>query len=410
VSGPPRPGSYRAVWANREIAGLLVAQAASQLGDQVARVAIAILVYRDTGQLVLTGLALAVIFLPDLVGSFLLAPLADRVPRRALLLACDAARLVLVGAMALTVSSQPAWVPLLLLVAASLLTTPFEVARSALFAVILPGDAELVAGQALATTIHMLTQVLGALAAGTVLVLVSPTAALGIDAATFGISFAVVLASVTPRPAVRAGGVSPWAVLSDLREGARELAGDPVRRSLVALACASTVVLMAPEAVALGYRPDLGALAGGALLASVPAGSALGAFLMPRLSFRRQLRLVLPLAAGACLPLFATSVNPPPAVAGALWFVSGVLQAYVLTVIAALALMTPDSSRGRVLGVAAGAFSASSVVVLVVVAWLAGSSGLGPAKVVSLCGAVGLVVVAVARAVWPSEAFRTVVR
>ena len=91
---------------------------------------------------------------------------------------------------------------------------------------------------------------------------------------------------------------------------------------------------------------------GGALLAAVPAGSAVGALLIPRLSLRDQLRLLLPLAALSCLPLFATSVNPPPAVAGALWFVAGVLQAYVLTVIAAVTMFTPRERRGRVLGVA----------------------------------------------------------
>jgi hypothetical protein len=78
----------------------------------------------------------------------------------------------------------------------------------------------------------------------------------------------------------------------------------------------------------------------------------------------------------------------------------------VLTIIAALALLTADAHRGRVLGLASAAFSAVSAAALVFVAWLADQPSIGPARAVSLCGAIGLVVIAVLRAVWPTEALR----
>ena len=142
----------------------------------------------------------------------------------------------------------------------------------------------------------------------------------------------------------------------------RELLGDPVRRSITLLGWGSALFLIAPEAIALAYRPGLTPVVGGVLLAAVPAGSAVGALLLPRVPLRDQLRLLLPLAALSCLPLFATSVGPPPMVAAALWFVAGVLQAFVLTVISAVTMFTDRPHRGRVLGIASAGFNAATAV------------------------------------------------
>ena len=92
--------------------------------------------------------------------------------------------------------------------------------------------------------------------------------------------------------------------------------------------------------------------------------------------------------------------------AGALWFVAGVLQAYVLTVIAAVTMFTPRERRGRVLGVASAGFNLLTAVAFALTGWVAGIEGIGPARAVSLAGAAGLVCVALLRAVWPSEAIR----
>ena len=81
----------------------------------------------------------------------------------------------------------------------------------------------------------------------------------------------------------------------------REIFADPVRRAITLLGWVSALFLVAPEAVALAYRPGLSGAIGGVLLAAVPAGSAIGALLMPRLQLRDQLRLLLP-AGGAVLP------------------------------------------------------------------------------------------------------------
>lgn len=75
-SGP----TWSAVLADREFATLWVAYALSLAGDQLARVALAVLVFDATGSPAVTALAYAVTFLPWLVGGPLLAGLGDRYP------------------------------------------------------------------------------------------------------------------------------------------------------------------------------------------------------------------------------------------------------------------------------------------------------------------------------------------
>jgi predicted MFS family arabinose efflux permease len=400
-------GTYRRVLANGEALGLLVAQTMSDLGDQAARVAVALLVLDETGDLLYSALALAIAYLPGVLGEAVLGTLADRYPRRAIMLACDLLRLVLIAGLAVIVGhSPPLLVVYLVLLLSEFVAMPFGTARAALYVDVVPDRADYITAQGLSRTVYLLTQVVGAVVGGFLVDLVGVGPTLAFDALTFLFSFLVVRLYVHERGVADEAGTSASRILSDVGIGVREIFSDPVRRAITLLGWVSALFLVAPEAVALGYRPGLSGATGGALLAAVPAGSAVGALLVPRLSLRDQLRLLLPLAALSCLPLFATSVNPPPAVAGALWFVAGVLQAYVLTVIAAVTMFTARERRGRVLGVASAGFNLLTAVAFVVTGWVAGIEGIGPARAVSLAGAAGLVCVALLRAVWPSEEIR----
>jgi MFS family permease len=400
-------GTYRRVLANREALGLLVAQTMSDLGDQAARVAVALLVLAETGDLLYSALALAIAYVPGVLGEAVLGTLADRYPRRAIMLACDLLRLVLIGGLALVVGhSPPLLIVYLVLLVSEFVAMPFGTARAALYVDVVPDRADYVTAQGLSRTVYLLTQVVGAVVGGFLVDLVGVGPTLAFDALTFLFSFVVVRFYVSERPVADEAGTTARRLLSDVKIGAKEIFTDPVRRAITLLGWVSALFLVAPEAVALGYRPGLSGAMGGALLAAVPAGSAIGALLVPRLSLRDQLRLLLPLAALSCLPLFATSVDPPPLVAGALWFVAGVLQAYVLTVIAAVTMFTPRERRGRVLGVASAGFNLLTAVAFALTGWVAGLEGIGPARAVSLAGAAGLVCVAILRAIWPSEAIR----
>ena len=399
--------TYQRVFANPEARGLLIAQTASDLGDQAARVAIALLVLQRTGSALFGALALAVSYLPGVLGEAVLGTLADRFPRRAIMLACDLLRFALIlGLAVLGARTAPLAAVYLLLLVSEFVAMPFGTARASLYPDVVADRRDYITAQGLSRTVHLVTQVVGAVVGGFLVDVIGASLTLAFDALTFLCSFLVVRLYVRERSVAAEPGTSPSRLVADVVVGAHELFDGPVRRMITLLGWMSALFLVAPEAVALAYRPDLSGTMGGVLLAAVPAGSAVGALLIPRLGMRDQLRLLLPLAALSCVPLFATSVNPPPAVAGALWFVAGVLQAFVLTVIAAVTMLTPRDLRGRVLGVAAAGFNGLTAIAFALAGWLATVSGIGPARAVSLAGAGGLVMVALLRAVWPSEAIR----
>jgi len=403
-AAPSPEGSFGRVFANPEARGLLIAQAASEIGDQTARVAMALLVLAETGSTLASALALAVAYVPGILGAALLGSLADRFPRRTVMLVCDLGRAVLVGALALLVrGSAPLLVLFALLLASEFMSLPFGTARASLYPDVLPVRSDYVTAQGLSRSLYQSTQVFGAILGGGLVQLLGASTALALDAVTFGVSFLLIVRFVQVRPSADERGTSARRILADLRVGVGELWSDPARRVITLLGWSSAAFLIAPEAVAFAYRPELTPLIGGVLLAAVPAGVTIGGILMTRVPMRDQLRFLLPLAALSCLPLFATSINPQPIVAAALWFCAGVLQAFMLTVISAVTLLTPQERRGRVLGVAGAGFNAATAVSFAVVGWLAGQPSIGPAKAVSLSGAAGLIIVAGLRTVWPYD-------
>ncbi|MEP7025276.1 MAG: hypothetical protein ABJB47_16050 [Actinomycetota bacterium] len=65
--------------------------------DVCGRIAVAVLVFDRTGSGLLTAVAYAAGWLPGIVGSPLLGSVADRLPRRSVMIVCDLVRAVLVG-------------------------------------------------------------------------------------------------------------------------------------------------------------------------------------------------------------------------------------------------------------------------------------------------------------------------
>ena len=80
------------------------------------------------------------------------------------------------------------------------------------------------------------------------------------------------------RPAAGRASGSRRTLVADFREGWHLVFDDPALRALVVLAWGAAVFLIAPEAVALAYaRADgAGPAVGAALMASLPAGAAIG--------------------------------------------------------------------------------------------------------------------------------------
>jgi hypothetical protein len=388
----------------------VLAQVTSELGDHIARVALASLVLQRTDSAFLAVLAFVVSFVPAVFGSALLGAVADRVPRKVVMLGCDLARAGLLAVLALLATdATPVWVLLLLLLVAETFAAPFEAAHRAVVPDVLTDPRECLVGTSLLRVLYQVDQVAGIVAAGAVIVLVGERMGLLIDATTFLLSFAVLAVTLRWRPASRqqpAPDAARRTLVGDFREGWRLVFDDPALRALVVLAWSAAVFLIAPEAVALAYARQDGAgpAVGAALMASLPAGAALGAMAVARLDPLRQVGLIVPLAVGSCVPLLLTSLAPPWQVALPLWFVAGLSQGFMVPLMTTVNLVSPAALRGRVNGLAGAGFSSVTAVTFL----LAGAVDdlASPAVAVTVAAVLGLALVGAAHHSWPAAALR----
>ena len=191
-----RTAGFRDVLAVGEFRALWIAHTQSRLGDQLARVAIAVLVYVRTSSALLTALVYALTFLPPVVSAPLLSGLADRYPRRSVLIATDLGRATLVGLMVIPGVPLPGVA--VLLVAAVSLQPLYSAARNAMLPNVLGGN-RYALGLGLVNTTDSLAQIAGFAFGGMLLALLgSPHTALGINAATFVLSAVLVRCGVRP--------------------------------------------------------------------------------------------------------------------------------------------------------------------------------------------------------------------
>jgi len=388
-----------AVLASREYRALLAAYTVSMAGDQFARVALSVLIFERTRSPALTALTYALTFLPDLVGGPLLAGIADRCPRRTVMITADGLRAVLVAVMAIPGTSFP--VIAVLLVVVQLAGAPANAARGALLPQIL-GDDDYPAGQAGLSSAGQAAQVAGFAGGGALVVAIGTSGVLVADAATFGASMALVLLGIRPREAsaktteiVKRG----WG--SDLVAGARLVATTPRLRALIAFACISGIYI-AGEALAAPYAAELGGgpTLVGLLFAGFAAGAVAGMLVLTRLSGPTQLRALPLLAVGSCLPLVVCLINPPAPIVVLLFVLSGIASGYQVTASTTFMRSVPDDRRGQAFGLAVTALKVSQGIGV----GLAGvvAEGLGPHGTVALAGGVGVLAAVGVGLVWRS--------
>ncbi len=413
AADPVRRPTYRDVLRHREFRGLVVAQVTSELGDHVARVALASLVLARTESAFLAVLAFVVSFLPAVFGSALLGALADRLPRKVVMLGCDLARAGILAVIALlAVDSTPVWALLALLLVAETFSAPFEAAHRAVVPDVLPDPRECLVGTGLLRTLYQVDQVVGIVAAGVVIVAVGERVGLMLDVGTFLVSFLVLAFTLRWRPAaaLEPGTTARRSLLDDFREGWRLVFDDPALRALVVLAWSAAVFLIAPEAVALAYAREDGAgpAVGAGLMASLPAGAAVGSFLVARLDPLRQVRLIVPLAVASCAPLMLTSLAPPWQVALPLWFVAGASQGFMVPLMTTVNLVSPVGLRGRVNGLAGAGFSTVTAATFLLAGAMADLAT--PAVAVTVAAVIGLGLVGSAHRTWPAGELRRAAR
>jgi Major Facilitator Superfamily len=368
---------------------LYVAETQSELGDQLARVALSALIYSRTGSAAETALTYALTFLPAILGGGVLSGLADKYPRRIVLIVVDVVRAGLVATMA--VPGLPLWTLFALLVVAVFLGPAFYSAEVSFIASILDGDYYRVA-----TGLRMMTsqvaQVVGFAAGGALVAVFSPRWALGIDAATFAISSLLVGFGTrhlsgrgTGRHRSDDGQVAP----TSLRASILALWRDGELRALIGLSWLAAF-FVAPEGLAAPYAHQIGAgtSAIGILLAAIPLGSVVGAFIVLR-AVRHDLRvrLIGPMAVLAGLPLIVCANHPGLGVSLTLWCLSGVFGAYQLDAITALVQRIGDTWRGRAVSLLGAGLTAMQGLGLIAFGIVAQLSNAGSA--IGVAGAVG---------------------
>ena len=393
IFGSPAAAPERArvgtVWACREYQGLWAAQAVTLLGDQIARVALALLVFDRTRSATASAAAYAVTLLPAVLGGPLLAGIADRHPRRAVMIRCDVACAALTAAVAVPGMPLPVLFGLIFVV--SLLDAPFGAARSSLVRDVFPGDDD---RYAVATTIGGITlrasQILGFTLGGVLVAVVGVRPALLADAVTFGISAVIVRATVTARPTAIHDREPGHHLLADLRDGARLVFGEPRLRLLTVYAwLAAFHVVPVGLAVPVAAHHAGGPIAAGILLAAPAAGTAAGmiALTVGIRDRKRRAGLIGPLAVLAAAPLIGCATDPPLPVTAVLWAVAGAGTAYQLVANVAFVSAVPDEHRGQAFGLVVAGLLAGQGAAMIAAGAVA--DAVNPSVVVAAAGVAG---------------------
>jgi len=378
-------GEFRALWA---------AQILTELGDRLALVALTFLVYDRTGSALLAAVAYAAGYVPWVVGGLVFSGLGDRLPRRRVMVCCDLIRAVLVGAM--LVPQVPVAGLVAILYATTMAQAPFEAARSAILPDVLQGERYALAVAVMQTSFRV-AMVAGAAAGGLVVAFAGARPALGVDAATFAASAALVRFGTRARPA--AAGQSVGAV-RQLGEGARLLLRDKSIRTLMMIGWLFALYSI-PEGIAAPYAARLsgGPMAAGLIIASSQAGAVLAApVFTKRIGPLTRLRWMGPMAVAACAVLMLTIVRPGLAWSMAIFALSGTFAIYQITANTAFVQWVPSSRRAQAFGLASIGTVASQGAALLAAAAM--SEVIPPSTVVAAGGGLGALLACVLALRW----------
>jgi MFS family permease len=370
-------GEFRALW---------IAQCLSVGGDQLARVALTLLVYSRTHSALLAAVTFVASVVPTFIGGLFLSGLADSLPRRQVMIACDLSRAAIVAVMALP--GMPLWVLVGLLFLVTLISAPFTAARAALYPEILSGD-RYVLGTAVTLTTMQFAQAVGFAAGGALVGFLGVRTSLVVDAATFVISAVIVRRWVRDRPSARGDRHRQALSVPGIAAGVRLVFANPTLRTPMLLGWLGAFY-NAPEGVAapLGKTLGGGPVAVGLILAAGTLGASVGAVAFSRfVAPPHRQRWMIPLAAGACAVLILFVFRPALPAALVILAVSGVFACFQLAANAAFVTHAPPDHRSQAFGVAQGGMSLGQGAAMI----MAGTAAqhYPPAVVIAISGALG---------------------
>jgi predicted MFS family arabinose efflux permease len=284
-------GTIRAALRHRDFRMLLAGQAVSQFGDFLYNVALIALVYQRTGSALWAGVTSAARIVPMLIAGPFGGIVADRLNRRRVMVACDLTRLVLMLALAMVAAWHlPIGLAPVLAALATAAAAPSMPSVAGVTPRLVP-DADLPGANAARSVFTAAAVILGP-GLGGVLLFVSPALAFVINAATFGVSAACVLA-------VRAGGAFTVArsadgaarpgsprpgPLRDLADGAAALRDHPAAVRLLGadMACSFVLGMESVLFVLVARSAGLGLNGYAFMFAALGAGALAGTTLASR--------------------------------------------------------------------------------------------------------------------------------
>jgi MFS family permease len=385
---PAQRASFRDVFAVAEFRALWASQILSVGGDRLALVALTLLVYDRSRSPLLAAIAFASGTLPYIVGALFLSSLADRFPRRTVMVAADAVRTVLVAGM--LVPRMPLDALIVLLYAVTAVQPVFDGAKVAIVRDVVSGERYVLAVAVIQSTQRAMI-VVGAAAGGLIVALVGARSALGIDAATFVISGLIVQFALKARPAADQSSAKPNPLVN-LVQGTKLVFGDKALRTLMLLGWLAAFYEL-PSAIAAPYASKLGGgpVAAGLLIASTQIGSVVAMpYFTKRIGPLTRLRWMGPMAVCTCVVLVSTVLRPSLAVSMAIFAVANAFTVYQIAANTAFVERVPNERRGQafslanaglVVGQGAGFAIAGAVAEVV-----------PPSTVVALAGGLGAVI------------------
>jgi MFS family permease len=303
----PQP-ARRHLLRNKPFVALCAARAVSATGDQVAAIALVLLIAQNHPATAVGGLLLAE-SLPMLLSTHA-SVIVDRFERRRVMIACQLGQAVIFGAVTL-------WLPpyaalLALLVVASLLGTLLRSATQVALHAVVP-DEELMPANALLGVALWGSMILGPAIGGALAGIAGPRVALAVDTATFVISAGtLLLLPLLPR-VVSSDDTDSGSAGAALRYAWR----DPVLRALI-LSLTMLVAFAGVDNVAMVFlvKDTLGASSGayGAAMTAFGIGMVGGSLLMVRHPEWRPERILLGSFTATATSTAALSVAPSMAV------------------------------------------------------------------------------------------------
>jgi MFS family permease len=387
-STPARRASFRDVFAVAEFRALWASQILSVGGDRLALVALTLLVYDRTRSPLLAAIAFSAGTLPYIVGALFLSGLADRFPRRAVMVVADAVRLLLVAAMLVPGASLDTLIVLLYAVTA--IQPVFDSAKAAITRDIVTSDTYPLAAAVIQSTFRLMI-IAGAAVGGLMVAFLGARWALAADAASFALSGLILQAGLRPRAAATVTGDQPGP-LASLAAGTRLVFRDSALRTLMLLGWLAALYEL-PEALAAPYAGKLGGgpVAAGLLIAFSQVGSVVAMpYFTKRIGPLTRLRWMGPMAVCTCLVLVSTVLRPSLAVSMAIFAVSNVFTVYQIAANTAFVERVPNERRGQAFGLA----NAGLIVGQGVATAIAGAVAevVPPSTVVALAGGLGAVI------------------